>query len=285
MKHEEELPDSLAFLEMPGFCEAKVYTVGEAFRNEETVQIFGYALEVTRTVHFLPRPRIVGTYGSDAGFLPDHWSPRYKAATETQQSGEESYECISCSGGQCRSNPTATCTTSQGCFSLQQELNISGQQILLAQDKGCSSGACSALAFSVTLGEKRAFRYDRRCCDGQRCNKENVTLSLKSSKPNGIECPACYNATGLSCTPVQLQCTGEETKCIEVVGTVTVNRIPYFALFGMGCATASACQLDLSVLNGTSVRSYCAGPNSGSPPLMSIISAILPGLFLLKVLL
>ncbi|XP_033623859.1 protein RoBo-1 isoform X2 [Fukomys damarensis] len=197
----------------------------------------------------------------------------------------ESYECISCSGGQCRSNPTATCTTSQGCFSLQQELNISGQQILLAQDKGCSSGACSALAFSVTLGEKRAFRYDRRCCDGQRCNKENVTLSLKSSKPNGIECPACYNATGLSCTPVQLQCTGEETKCIEVVGTVTVNRIPYFALFGMGCATASACQLDLSVLNGTSVRSYCAGPNSGSPPLMSIISAILPGLFLLKVLL
>ncbi|XP_033621574.1 protein RoBo-1 [Fukomys damarensis] len=158
-----------------------------------------------------------------------------------------------------------------------------GQQILLAQNKGCSSGACSALAFSVTLGDKRAFRYDRRCCDGQRCNKENVTLSLKSSKPNGIECPACYNATGLSCTPVQLQCTGEETKCIEVVGTASFLGVSLFSPLGMGCATASACQLDLSIMYGLYVRSSCR--NSGNLPLISMASAILPGLFLLEVLL
>ncbi|EHB16117.1 Phospholipase A2 inhibitor subunit gamma B, partial [Heterocephalus glaber] len=136
-------------------------------------------------------------------------------------------------------------------------------------EKGCSLGACAPLAFSVTFGDRTTFSYDRRCCQGKQCNKENVPLTPKSSNPNGIECPACYNETNLSCNPVHLQCTGAETKCIEVVGTVTINRIPYFALFGMGCATESACNLELSIVNGTNVRSYCVGPKSGSPPLMS----------------
>lgn len=56
-------------------------------------------------------------------------------------------------------------------------------------------------------------------------------------------------------------------------------------LFGMGCATETACNLkDVETINNIKIRTYCVGSSNGSPQLMSIISSILTALFLLKVL-
>lgn len=44
------------------------------------------------------------------------------------------------------------------------------------------------------------------------------SVPQKSSEPNGIKCPACYNVYDISCDPVLLDCTGTETKCVEVIG-------------------------------------------------------------------
>ncbi|XP_023556761.1 protein RoBo-1-like [Octodon degus] len=203
--------------------------------------------------------------------------------TAFQLTTVECYECTSCSIGECVFNPS-TCKTSKACFSRRQELTTSGVLSGLAQEKGCSSGSCTPLAFSATLGEKYAFSYDHRCCQSKQCNKEDIALS-RDSKPNGIECPACFTDDDPICDPDPLKCRGAETKCVVVTGKGTDSSARSRELFGMGCATESACNLDMTVMGAVKIRTKCKATSSGSPALTPITSAMLASLFLLKVLL
>ncbi|XP_010362425.2 protein RoBo-1-like [Rhinopithecus roxellana] len=134
--------------------------------------------------------------------------------------------------------------------------------------KGCSSSKCEPRAFSVTLGDNHTYGLD-------------FQVARKSSDPNGITCPACYNENGATCQPTDLACKGEETKCLNFIGTVNDTIL----LFGMGCATETACNLkDEETINNIKIRTYCVGSSNGSLQLTSIISTILTALFLLKVL-
>ncbi|XP_023417390.1 protein RoBo-1-like [Cavia porcellus] len=197
----------------------------------------------------------------------------------------ESYGCTQCSKDQCSTMPSKTCHTSQACFSRKEELKASGQVIRGPyQEKGCSPGVCTPLAFSATMGNKTTFSYNYQCCHSEQCNKKDVPMPV-DSKVNGVVCPACYNETGLGCDPVFLHCTGKETKCAEVVGVVRINDINIFGLFALGCATESACNLHLNILGNIEIRTKCKGTSSGSSPLKSVSSATLASLFLLKVLL
>ncbi|XP_021498952.1 protein RoBo-1-like [Meriones unguiculatus] len=189
----------------------------------------------------------------------------------------ESYRCINkgCFNGRCSSN-TEMCESSHGCFSQLQEFQISttipGSEL---QKKDCSKDACTNLAFSATLGSNQTFRYNHQCCYTEKCNKEPLEVSPPSSQPNGVECPACYSEDG-ECNPVPLKCTGGETKCVEVTGRGWFNKI-----HAMGCATATACNVNMIVLETTYIHTSCT---NGSPPLRSILS-LLSGLFLMKALL
>ncbi|XP_073911485.1 protein RoBo-1-like [Castor canadensis] len=195
------------------------------------------------------------------------------------------YTCTHCFNETCNSN-SQSCETSQGCFSYKQEFYVSGMSSDFIQEKGCSSNKCAQLSFSATLGNERTFVYDHRCCQAEQCNKQDFQLSQKPSNPNGIECPACYTENDMFCDSVLLKCTGAETKCVEVIGTVAINGISYLSLFGMGCATETACNLrNVTVVRDTKIHTYCTGATNGTPPMMPIFSPILTSFFLLKVLL
>nr|XP_045007641.1 protein RoBo-1-like [Jaculus jaculus] len=154
---------------------------------------------------------------------------------------------------------------------------------LMAQEKGCSTNVCAPLLFSATLGGQRTFAYEHQCCEQEQCNKD-LQLSQLSSQTNGVECPACYNETHMSCDPVLLKCTGTQTRCIEVISTgVPTNGPSSLVFYGMGCATETACGLNMHVFGDLRVIALCTSTN-GSPLLRSI-SPVLPGLLLLKVLL
>ncbi|XP_030872387.1 protein RoBo-1-like isoform X1 [Gorilla gorilla gorilla] len=195
----------------------------------------------------------------------------------------ESYKCAQCELEECNNGNKKTCDSSHGCFSEKRELNATGQQPLsILLRKGCSSSKCDPKAFSATLGDKLTFGYGYQCCQAEECNKADFQVARKSSEPNGITCPACYNDQGFTCQPTDLACKGEEKKCLEFVGTVNGAQ----PVFGMGCATETACNLkDMKVTNDVRIHTYCVGSSSGSPQLTSIISSILTALFLLKVLL
>ncbi|XP_049730574.1 protein RoBo-1-like [Elephas maximus indicus] len=190
-----------------------------------------------------------------------------------------SYNCESCSSNPC--SPDQTCEATQGCFNNKQQLQSLGDVLNSKQSKGCNQKECTSLAFTASLGNGYTFWYDHRCCHSEKCNKDDISGPQKSSDPNGVKCYACYTDQNISCDPVPLTCTGTETKCAVIIGTVG----PYFAAFAMGCTTESACQLNATVLDNIDIRTYCIDPISGNPPLMPIISSMLTGLFLLNVLL
>ncbi|XP_023052341.1 protein RoBo-1-like isoform X3 [Piliocolobus tephrosceles] len=191
---------------------------------------------------------------------------------------EESYKCVQCDQ-QC--NEEKTCDSSHGCFSKKNEFNVTGLPPFTVWQKGCSSSKCEPRVFSATLGENYTYGYGYQCCQTEKCNKADFQVARKSSDPNGITCPACYNEKGATCQPTDLACKGEETKCLNFIGTVSDTVV----LFGMGCATETACNLkDEETINNIKIRTYCVGSSNGSLQLTSIISSILTALFLLKVL-
>lgn len=196
----------------------------------------------------------------------------------------ESYSCIqyACADEACPHNNTSTCETSQGCINLVQDFKVlTPPERKTIQRKGCSPGACMPLAFSATLGNQQTFRYDQRCCQAEQCNQQDLPPQ-PSSQANGVQCPACSSDTALTCYPVPLQCTGAETECIDVIGTARSGHgsLPYMALYAKGCATRSACNLNMTVLETVHIRTFCT---CGSTPLR-VFSPVLASLFLLKVL-
>ncbi|XP_059862715.1 protein RoBo-1-like isoform X1 [Delphinus delphis] len=196
-------------------------------------------------------------------------------------SSVEGYQCVNCSTYTCSTNPQTTCETSQSCFSYKQELRTSGQLLQFFEEKGCSSSSCVPLVLSASLGDNHTFGYKRQCCQDELCNRGELQVPQKFPNPNGIKCPACYNEDDISCEPVLLTCTGAETKCLTVIGQAG----PFLAVFAMGCATETACNLkNTRLLNNIKLHTYCVESN-GTPQVTSITSSILTGLFLLKVLL
>ncbi|XP_054947234.1 putative uncharacterized protein MSANTD5 [Physeter macrocephalus] len=93
-----------------------------------------------------------------------------------------------------------------------------GQLLHSLEEKGCSSSSCVPLVFSASLGDNQTFGYKRQCCQDELCNQGELRVPQKSPNPNGIKCPACFNVNDFSCKPVLLNCTGAETKCVNVIG-------------------------------------------------------------------
>ncbi|XP_021067448.1 protein RoBo-1-like [Mus pahari] len=173
-------------------------------------------------------------------------------------SSVESYACIQekpCLSEECDPNSN-TCESSQGCFSQWLELKA----LQTVEQKGCSDDSCTGLAFSATLGRHWVFRYDRRCCHTEHCNKELIKVPALSSEPNGVECPACFSERGI-CRPVLLECTGAETMCVKATGR------DFIEIQAMGCATKTACHLkNMTIWNNFKIDTSCV---NGSPLLSS----------------
>ncbi|XP_032097946.1 protein RoBo-1-like isoform X1 [Sapajus apella] len=196
----------------------------------------------------------------------------------------ESITCVKCGpgAGECTST-SSTCMNDVSCFSIKKQFNSTspGQTIL---QKGCLS-SCQQLAFSATLGDKITFGYSHQCCDTDNCNQADLQVARKSSDPNGVVCPTCYGESDSICKQTSLTCQGEEKSCVVFTGSGIHNN-SQVSVFGMGCATETACNLkDVEVINNVKIRTFCTNLSSGSPQLTSIISSILTALFLLKVLL
>ncbi|CAH6786297.1 protein RoBo-1 [Phodopus roborovskii] len=203
-----------------------------------------------------------------------------------------SVECYQCTVQECQSTScpgnTNVCTATNGCFNQIQKFDTPSLFTdHVFKQKGCTkeSSSCSNHSFSATLGDQRRFTFENRCCKTDQCNKDDITSS-PSSQANGVECPACYNEKSLSCSSVTtIKCTGKETKCIEFSGS-TLAGLSSLLLYGKGCATENACNMQQNVLNGIQIKTSCTSPvsNNGNPTL-KLMSSFPIVLLLLKVLL
>ncbi|XP_051023796.1 protein RoBo-1-like [Acomys russatus] len=188
--------------------------------------------------------------------------------TEFAVSFVESFTCANSVSINGVYTPYDACETFQACFNQTQELKMPElARSQKFQQKGCATDECTDLAFSATLGGQRTFRYDQQCCTTDKCNQGDTQPSQGPATANGIQCLACYTEPGTLCIPTLLKCTGKETKCASVIGTVAGSSSPAsVVMVGTGCATENACNLNMTILGSINIRTFCM---SGFPVLPS----------------
>ncbi|XP_065276028.1 phospholipase A2 inhibitor gamma subunit B-like [Emys orbicularis] len=199
-------------------------------------------------------------------------------------------QCEVCSGpGASCTGDLQTCTAgADTCGISLGEYTLAGmkQQIVI---KGCAtSSICKAGPLTVNFGNGLVIRSGITCCMGDACRTTSVTVPPDNTKPNGRSCPACVAMLYAQCNEETIQCTGSDTRCIEVAGTATFGGSSTSTTM-KGCASEATCahfkmisgtiagvSADLSVVK-------CKAPGPALGPVGLLVPS-LAGLLLLKLL-
>ncbi|TFJ97441.1 Phospholipase A2 inhibitor subunit gamma B [Platysternon megacephalum] len=197
-------------------------------------------------------------------------------------------ECEVCEGpGTSCSGTLQTCAAGyDSCGIIVTETTIVGmnQNIVI---KGCvTSSECKVGTFTMNFGNGVTARTGIACCLGDACKTTTVTVPPADPKPNGQRCPACIATIFAQCNEVSTQCTGSDTRCIELTGTITIGETATLMTM-KGCASESVCaqiKPGARTLAGVSgdPTVTCKAPGPAPGPAGLLIPA-LAGLLLLKV--
>nr|XP_006120717.1 phospholipase A2 inhibitor and Ly6/PLAUR domain-containing protein-like [Pelodiscus sinensis] len=95
------------------------------------------------------------------------------------------------------------------------------------------------LTFTAEPG--RYVRISTKKCNADQCNKDPLTVPQVKDSPNGLQCPSCQAVGASTCIPVITPCKGEETFCVNLIGTFKkAAASPDTKFAALGCATPSA---------------------------------------------
>ncbi|XP_039369274.1 phospholipase A2 inhibitor and Ly6/PLAUR domain-containing protein-like [Mauremys reevesii] len=218
--------------------------------------------------------------------------PALLATTNAQAAN---LNCNLCSGtaASCQAS-TQTCPVDKakgGCFTVAEENTLDGTKTT-SFSRGCLTDYNSTIKdpVTVTLGNGKYLRINTtRCNDTDNCNSGTLAVPTGSTTVNGLQCPTCFALNVTSCNSQITPCTGDETYCIDFIGTIQ-NGSATLSLAAKGCATASTKDIPagtslvsaFSTYNLTKVTSNPAEktPTSGASPALGRFSfaLYLPGL-------
>ncbi|KAK2085812.1 Ly6/PLAUR domain-containing protein 8 [Saguinus oedipus] len=120
--------------------------------------------------------------------------------------------CVSSTATECPSHANASCISSSANSSLERATGS-------YQSMSCSAENCSeearVTAFTVHVSAEERFHFVSQCCQGKACNSTSDALADPPLKnvSRSVECPACYESHGTSCTGKRWQCY-EREQCI-----------------------------------------------------------------------
>ncbi|XP_005313558.1 phospholipase A2 inhibitor gamma subunit B-like [Chrysemys picta bellii] len=107
--------------------------------------------------------------------------------------------------------------------------------------KACmSSKQCGLSPLYMTFGNGISMSTNIACCVGQACKTASVTVPPADTTLNGLRCPACYSVFTHHCSEEIIDCTGAQTQCIHISGTVKSGGTTVHTTM-KGCATESDC--------------------------------------------
>ncbi|KAH0631420.1 hypothetical protein JD844_005743 [Phrynosoma platyrhinos] len=96
-------------------------------------------------------------------------------------------------------------------------LSMEDRQRKRMRVQGCASPSlCSNPLQYLNIGQGLYERTSIICCLGDACKRAAPRLPLGFVKPNGKECPACFVRRPDRCSQRMVDCSGEETKCLDV---------------------------------------------------------------------
>ncbi|XP_050784580.1 phospholipase A2 inhibitor and Ly6/PLAUR domain-containing protein-like [Gopherus flavomarginatus] len=150
-------------------------------------------------------------------------------------------QCEVCSvfGRTCRGGMETCSSEEDSCAITVFESQIEGLDIQQVTKSCMASSECRASPVVTRFGEGMAIRRNTTCCVGDACSTASITMPPANTIPNGRLCPAC-SSVFTPCIEKTLACTGSETHCIAVTGSITMGSFSFKATL-KGCATESAC--------------------------------------------
>ncbi|KAL8219368.1 UNVERIFIED_CONTAM: hypothetical protein K2H54_021402 [Gekko kuhli] len=129
-----------------------------------------------------------------------------------------SLRCETCTSyGKTCTGPWKKCDIGQDtCIVFLNEVTVGALKTLISV-KGCSdSEGCDNGPIQLAFGQGISMRANAVCCKGDACESTFPHLPLGSSKPNGLQCPACYSVTD-TCPEEMVPCRGSEDTCFYTV--------------------------------------------------------------------
>ncbi|XP_074926552.1 phospholipase A2 inhibitor and Ly6/PLAUR domain-containing protein-like [Chelonoidis abingdonii] len=151
-------------------------------------------------------------------------------------------QCEVCSefGRDCRGSMETCSSGEDSCAITVFETLIVGLNIQKVTKSCTASSECRASPVVTRFGEGMAIRKSTNCCVGDACSTASITMPPANTIPNGRLCPACSSVFNFPCSKETLACTGSETQCIAVTGSITMVLFPV-QITMKGCATESVC--------------------------------------------
>ncbi|XP_073177726.1 phospholipase A2 inhibitor and Ly6/PLAUR domain-containing protein-like isoform X3 [Lepidochelys kempii] len=134
-------------------------------------------------------------------------------------------QCEVCTGfGRNCTGSMETCSSGEdSCAITVFESLIVGFNIQQVTKSCMASSECRASPVVVRFGEETAIRKSTTCCVGDACSTDSVTMPPADTTSNGWRCPAC-SSVFIPCSEETLDCTGSETQCIAVTGSIAMGK-------------------------------------------------------------
>ncbi|TFJ98654.1 A.superbus venom factor 1-like [Platysternon megacephalum] len=151
-------------------------------------------------------------------------------------------QCEVCSefGRNCRGSMETCSSGDDSCAITVFQTLIVGIHTQVVTKSCMASSECRASPVVARFGEGMAIRKSTTCCVWDACSTASVTMPPANTTPNGRRCPACSSVFNFPCSEETFDCTGSETHCIALAGSIAMGSYPLQATL-KGCATESAC--------------------------------------------
>ncbi|XP_059581295.1 phospholipase A2 inhibitor gamma subunit B-like [Alligator mississippiensis] len=151
--------------------------------------------------------------------------------------------------GYCCSGPMKTCDPGEDtCGIMKGEAILGGVRIPIYTKSCFISDVCRYAHFSMDFGTGIRQRTSIACCTGEACRTTSVKLPPLNTTPNGLQCPACFVNGSHECGNEIVYCTGSETYCFDLAGTLHRGKVTWKAA-GKGCTSLSDCKVPQELLH------------------------------------
>ncbi|XP_044847497.1 phospholipase A2 inhibitor gamma subunit B-like [Mauremys mutica] len=106
-----------------------------------------------------------------------------------------------------------------------------------------ATGACLRCEVCFGLGTSCTGDLETCAAGEDSCGvalTESTLVPPADTTPNGRSCPGCVAVFADQCSEKTIQCTGDETRCVDIVETLTTGGNPVQMVM-KGCASESVC--------------------------------------------
>ncbi|KAG8433712.1 hypothetical protein GDO86_012171 [Hymenochirus boettgeri] len=193
-------------------------------------------------------------------------------------------QCISTDGNSC-TGPVMPCPVGDYvCSSTYTETMMKSQPTEKQFIRQCELKAACGSSGSITMPGGKV-KSNSTCCRTDGCDPGLITFPPTKSSKNGVVCDSCIVVGTDTCPTVEpMECTGDESRCVTQVTSVSVASISTKTVI-RGCSTPSICEAGTVEADQEGMKMtttvHCSKNNAVGLHYSQLLLA-LSGLFLLK---